>query len=135
MPDPPTPPPKPVQPTASDFYYKDIDDTTPSTTVYTRTTTKASEKPSEYESSEDVPTVPNILKFYHSDASDSPTFEPAFYSPSQEENEESNEIEEGAPNYNFENEGSRFFNNSEIFPQFIQNTVNEFANPSGEDGK
>ena len=131
-----------MRPTASDFYYKDIGETTPSSVVYTRTTTKASEKPSEYAFSENLPTVPNILKFYHSDASranqnennDRPAYQQTLYRPSLEEPEESNEIEEEPPTYSFENEGSKFFNNSEIFPQFIKNTVVEFSNPAGEDG-
>ena len=86
--------------------------------------------------------MPNILKFYHSDASranqnennDRPAYQQTLYRPSQEEPEESNEIEEEPPTYSFENEGSKFFNNSEIFPQFIKNTVVEFSNPAGEDG-
>ena len=45
-----------------------------------------------------------------------------------------NEVEEEASNYGFE-DGSQFFNDSEVFPQFIKNTVVEFSNPSGEDGK
>ena len=92
-------------------YYNDISQTTPSSVVYTRTTTKASEKPSEYAFSENLPTVPDIQQFYQSEAIDKET-----------------------PNYSFDNEGSKFFNNSEIFPQFIKNTVVEFSNPAGEDG-
>ena len=141
VPPPPTRPPKPVRPTASDFYYKDISETTPSSVVYTKTTTKAPEKQSEYAFSDNLGTVPNILKFYHSDASanqnensDRPTYQQTLYRPSQEETEEPNDIEEETPNYSFENEGSKFFNNSEIFPQFIKNTVVEFSNPAGEDG-
>ena len=129
VPPPPTPPSKPSRPapTASDFYYKDVVETTPAPAAYTRTTTtESSDKP--YASSENFPTVPNILKFYHSEAS-SPS-EP-FYRPVEEV---SNEVEEGASNYGFE-DGSQFFNDSEIFPQFIKNTVVEFSSPDGEDGK
>ena len=114
-----------MRPTASAFYYKDIAETTPSSA------------PSEYAFSDNVPTVPNILKFHHSDASsanqnennDRPTYQHTRYRPSQEEPEETNEIKEY-----INNEGSKFFNNSEIFPQFIKNTVVEFSNPAGEDG-
>ena len=78
--------------------------------------------------SDSFPTVPNILKFYSSDAT-KPS-EP-FYRPAEEVE---NEVEEEASNYGFE-DGSQFFNDSEVFPQFIKNTVVEFSNPSGEDGK
>ena len=127
VPPPPTPPSKPNRPapTASDFYYKDIVETPPAPAVYTRTT-EASDEP--YASSENFPTVPNILKFYHSEATN--PSEP-FYRPAEEV---SNEVEEEASNYGFE-DGSQFFNDSEIFPKFIQNTVVEFSSPNGEDGE
>ena len=128
VPPPPTPPSKPSRPspTASDFYYKDIETTT-APPVYTRTTTEAADE-NPYPSPDSFPTVPNILKFYSSDAT-KPS-EP-FYRPAEEVE---NEVEEEASNYGFE-DGSQFFNDSEVFPQFIKNTVVEFSNPSGEDGK
>ena len=130
VPPPPTPPSKPSRPapTASDFYYKDIVETTPAPAVYTRTTTTEAPEEKPYGFSQNFPTVPNILKFHSSEAT-KPS-EP-FYRPVEEV---TNEVEKDAPNYGYE-DGSQFFNDSEIFPQFIQNTVVEFSSPNGEDGK
>ena len=136
VPPPPTPPPKPSRytPTPSEFYYKDIVETTLAPFIYRPI--EVTEQPS---SSENIPTVPNILKFYLSDASDyqhqsneRPVYQESFYRPTNDE-EPSEKDDEEEQTYDFE-QGSKFYNNTEFFPQFVTNTVAEFSNPAGEDG-
>ena len=84
-----------------------------------------------YGSSGHIPTVPNVLKFHLSEATgyqNHENFDSSFY-------QQFNEVEQEPPKYTFTDEGSKFFNNSEIFPPFIKDTVDEFSNPAGEDGK
>ena len=83
-----------------------------------------------YGSSGHIPTVPNVLKFHLSEATgyQNHDIDNSFY-------QQFNEVEQEPPKYTFTDEGSKFFNNSEIFPTFIKDTVDEFSNPAGEDGK
>ena len=106
-PPPPTPPPKPedASPTPSGYYYKEIVQTTPSTY--------------------DIPTVPNILKFYSSDATgyQGESSGPEYY---QEFSYRPSGYEENA------DEG---YSDADFFPSFVTNTVSDFSSPAGEDGR
>jgi len=157
-PPPPTPPPKPIRatPTPSEWYYKDIQ---PTTTTPRVTYQEQKSQGSASFNNDDVPTVPNILKFYLTDA----TQYPKTFSSDDDDDRPYSNYQQGFTSFNSgrkEQEEHRqppppqqqqdyadeiaydigspvvFYNDTEgFFPEFVSNTVSDFSSSAGEDGK